>query len=174
MKRRENACESCKYYDYDHSTGTSECLNDDIDEDNFDEHFVEDKPNCPFYEEKIVDCEYEESYVNSLKEHSLTTISTPYKYKFTVNNNSLYSLCNKYRWYTCGSNEDYESLFIYCTECNYDKKEIDLMDCVYTISNDIVELSEMSEDSFKDKEEFLKFVIRIIFKECVSVSFKED
>lgn len=52
MAIKGKVCYNCKYYMYDNSTGTSDCLKaDDIPEDLFEKHFVDDQPGCPFHEE---------------------------------------------------------------------------------------------------------------------------
>lgn len=43
-------CSNCKYFLYDNSTGAADCRRaDDIPEDLFEKHFVNDEINCPFH-----------------------------------------------------------------------------------------------------------------------------
>lgn len=49
-----NVCYNCKYFWYDNSVGAADCNKaDDIPEDLFEKHFVNDEPGCPFHEELI-------------------------------------------------------------------------------------------------------------------------
>lgn len=58
----DKCCYNCKYYSYDGSTGTSDCYKaDDIPEDLFEKHFVEDVPDCPYHEEMG----YEDYYLSN-------------------------------------------------------------------------------------------------------------
>lgn len=49
---REKVCANCKYFLYDNSVGAADCNKaDDIEENLFEKHFVNDEPGCPFFEE---------------------------------------------------------------------------------------------------------------------------
>ena len=51
-------CYNCKFYRYDNSVGASDCDRaDDIPEDLFEMHFIEDLPGCPFWDE-LEDVDY--------------------------------------------------------------------------------------------------------------------
>ena len=44
-------CWNCKFFDYDFSTGTSDCKRvDDMTEDEFERYYGDDEPNCPYHE----------------------------------------------------------------------------------------------------------------------------
>ena len=62
MITREKICANCKYFWYDNSVGAADCNKaDDIPEDLFEKHFVDDQPECPFFEEyEDVDYLYEQ------------------------------------------------------------------------------------------------------------------
>lgn len=50
MEKYKGCCNTCKYYDYDWSTGTSDCKQfDNMTEDEIEKHYTNDKPNCPCY-----------------------------------------------------------------------------------------------------------------------------
>lgn len=51
MEKYKGCCNTCKYYDYDWSTGTSDCKQfDNMTEDQIEKHYTNDEPNCPCYE----------------------------------------------------------------------------------------------------------------------------
>lgn len=53
-----NTCYNCKYYWYDNSVDASDCNRaDNIPEDLFEKHFVDDQPECPFWV-KLEDVDY--------------------------------------------------------------------------------------------------------------------
>lgn len=48
-------CNNCKFYDYDNSTGASDCTQPDITEEELEIYYMEDQEGCPYKEE----CEYD-------------------------------------------------------------------------------------------------------------------
>ena len=43
-------CNTCQYYNYDYSTGTSDCDQfDNMTEEEIEKHYTNDAPNCPCY-----------------------------------------------------------------------------------------------------------------------------
>ena len=124
MGKYNGDCNSCKYYFYDNSTGTSDCNNDDIDEMSMDVHFVNNESGCPYYKPQFLeDLEYP-----GLDDEISFEVS-PYK---------LRRLCMNNEWYTRGSTADYSRLMDYCR--NYGKN-ISVVDYLYTIAKDIKEHS---------------------------------
>lgn len=61
----DKRCENCRYGFYDETTGTMECLNaENLTEEEFEKHFVNDKPDCPKWKSSY-DPE-EEAYIQAL------------------------------------------------------------------------------------------------------------
>ena len=43
-------CENCQFFFYDNTTGTTDCNNVKINEQELQEHFTDEKSNCPYWE----------------------------------------------------------------------------------------------------------------------------
>lgn len=55
MSKYQGCCNTCRYYDYDWSTGTSDCYQfDNMTEEEIENHYTNDQPACPYYEELII------------------------------------------------------------------------------------------------------------------------
>ena len=62
MITREKVCANCEHFWYDNSVGAADCNKaDDIEEDLFEKHFVDDQPGCPFHEE-LIEPDYHRCY----------------------------------------------------------------------------------------------------------------
>lgn len=64
----KKCCETCKFYSYDGSTGTSDCSNDNITEEEIDLFYSEGMEGCPHWIAKYTEEEIaaEEAYFEKL------------------------------------------------------------------------------------------------------------
>ena len=49
-----NNCYFCKWYYEENDTGATECCNNNISDVEWENHFVDEEPNCPYYCENDV------------------------------------------------------------------------------------------------------------------------
>lgn len=43
-------CDNCRYFWEDTSTGTADCKNTDITQEELQDYFTDDNPDCPYWE----------------------------------------------------------------------------------------------------------------------------
>lgn len=159
MKTYRGCCDSCKYYFYDYSTGTSECNNDDITEEALDKHYTNDEPGCPYYME-YVDAEYREDI-------HLEMEKCKKELKYIINSSEIRDLCIKYNLYTEGYNSEYTAMLGFCDEVSNSTEVISLDDAMYTIALDIFKHSDVS--SFYSDEEAIDFILSKVVGKALDI-----
>lgn len=65
----ENHCYNCLYYVYDYDTDASDCKKAEfMTELEFEKHFINDEPGCPYFDEDDGEDGMEEEYLDSLED----------------------------------------------------------------------------------------------------------
>ena len=84
-------CNSCEYFSYDYSNGTSECRKyDDMTEEEIDKYYTNGEDNCPEYKEYKKQINMKNNY---------TEISIEEAKELYCNGNNKIYICNNKRKY---------------------------------------------------------------------------
>lgn len=69
----KKCCDTCKFYDYDGSTGTSDCSNEEIEEEEIDLFYCEGIEGCPHWVPKYTEEEIaeEEEYLQQMRKEMI-------------------------------------------------------------------------------------------------------